>query len=117
MNFWVAPCPSSTLSWEFPAVPSLAPHEAAAAARGPSQEELEVGEKLRKWGHAAEKNAFFFSNYDFAACERHRKELWGGLSTNPKKTHPALVIPELTLLGRAGQACRGLSTSEGSGGA
>lgn len=69
-----------------------------------------MGKKLRKWGHAAgEKKTFFYSNSDFAACESHGKELWGGLTTNPKKTHPALVIPELTLLGKAELSAQHLS--------
>lgn len=57
-------------------------------------------------GHTAEKknDFFFYSNYDFAACESHGSKFSGGLSTNPKKKKtqkPALVLPcaESPLLG------------------
>lgn len=59
-----------------------------------------MGEKNSKWDIQQKKNIFFYSNYDFTACESHGNKFLGGLSTNPKK-NPALVIrcAESTLLG------------------
>lgn len=59
-----------------------------------TRQQQEEGKKAQEMGTCSRKKFFlnfFFSNYDFAACERHRKELWGRLSTNPKKKNPSLL--------------------------
>lgn len=85
MSFWACSVPS------FPLRLGISSDPFPAAARGGKAPETGTRSRKKKMKFFI----FFFSNCDFAACERHRKELWGGLSTNPqkKKTNPHAACP------------------------